>query len=106
MAIGYAECSANELMNQPNGSYREIFHRVSEKLSYAKSHRYTAQEIAVLNAQTQEEHERECIVCGRSDRLVSENKCEVCDALEVLANDIIEKDFIVIFIGQTSRKDS
>ena len=73
MAIGYAECSANELMNLPNGSYQEIFHRVSEKLSYAKSHRYTAQEIAVLNAQTQEEHERECIVCGRSDRLVSEN---------------------------------
>lgn len=104
MAIGYAECSANELMNQPNGSYQEIFHRVSEKLSYAKSHRYTAQEIAVLNAQTQEEHERECIVCGRSDRLVSENKCEVCDALEALANDIIEKDFIVILSDKPAEK--
>ena len=80
MAIGYAECSANELMNQPDGSYREIFHRVSEKLSYGKSHRYTAEEIAALNKQEQEEHERECIVCGRSDRLVSDNKCEVCDA--------------------------
>ena len=66
--------------------------------------RYTAQEIAVLNAQTQEEHERECIVCGRSDRLVSENKCEVCDALEALANDIIEKDFIVILSDKPAEK--
>ena len=104
MAIGYAECSANELMNQPDGSYREIFHRVSEKLSYGKSHRYTAEEIAALNKQEQEEHERECIVCGRSDRLVSDNKCEVCDALESLANDIMEKDFIVILSEKPTEK--
>ena len=57
-----------------------------------------------MNAQTQEEHERECIVCGRSDRLVSENKCEVCDALEALSNDIIEKDFIVILSDKPAEK--
>ena len=104
MAFGYAGCSANELMNQPSGSYREIFHRISEKLSYEKSHRYTAGEIAELNAQEHENHEHECSICGRSSRLVNENKCEVCDALEALANDIIEKDFIVVLSEKPSEK--
>ena len=104
MAIGYTACSANELMNKPDGSYREIFHRVSEKLSFGKSHRYTSEEIIALNTQKHEEHERECIVCGRSSRLVSENKCDVCDALESLANDIMEKDFIVILSEKPEEK--
>ncbi|MBC6679709.1 type III-A CRISPR-associated protein Cas10/Csm1 [Zhenpiania hominis] len=98
MAIGYVPCSANQLMNEPKGegTYRGIFHKVSSILSEKKAHRYNGDDIRILNGQTQGEHERECKVCGRSDRLVNDDRCEICYGLETLANDIMEKDFVVI----------
>ncbi len=104
MAAGYTSCSANALMNKPGGSYRAIFRRVTEKLSYSKSHRYTAEDIIRLNSAQNENHERECIVCGRSSRLVSDDRCETCDALEAMSSEIIEKDFIVILTARPEKK--
>lgn len=95
-AVGYSPCSANQLMNIPQGSYSEIFKSVSEILSQKKSCRYDYREILSMNSREIQEHQRECKVCGRSDLLVTEDKCEICNALESLSNDIMEKEFVVI----------
>ena len=102
MAVGYVSCSANQLMNEPrgNGAYREIFRNVSAILSEKKARRYTGDEIRELNSRKRREHERECRVCGRSDRLIREDCCEICYGLESMANDIMEKDFVVILSGK------
>ena len=36
IACGYAECSANDLRNEPDGSYKDIFMNVSRVLSAKK----------------------------------------------------------------------
>lgn len=96
IACGYAECSANELRNQPEGSYRNIFGRVTEKLSEQKMHRYSAQEILKLNNASQKEDVRECRICHRSDHLTKDNVCEICDGLIQLSRDVLSSPFFTI----------
>lgn len=96
VAGGYASCSANDLKNDPAGSYRDIFHRVSEKLSEQKVHRYNATQILELNRENRKEDERECRICHRSDRLTKDNLCEICDGLIQLAGNILTKPFFTV----------
>lgn len=96
VACGYAECSANALRNNPAGSYRDIFGRVSKKISDKKVHRYSAQEIITLNRKKPDDNERECRICHRSDHLVGEDLCEICDGLIKLSNDILHMEFFTI----------
>lgn len=96
MAVGLSACSANDLMNKPGGSYKEIFRNVSKKLSERKTNRYTAEEIITMNRKAHQDHERECKVCRISSRLVNDERCDFCDALEKLAVDMMEKEFIVV----------
>ena len=45
LGCGYAECSANELHNEPEGTYRQIFKNVSKMISQKKMKRYSAAQI-------------------------------------------------------------
>lgn len=65
-ASAYVPCSANDLMNIPAGKnpYSTIFISLSRAISSAKLHRYTADEIRRLNAQSCSENE--CKICGKS----------------------------------------
>lgn len=105
IAFGLAECSANDLMNKPDGSYRELFRRVGESISTEKASRYTAEELIRLNSGTASQYGRECRVCGELDHLVKdpsadpsaeEYLCENCAAFVSMSRDILEKDFVTI----------
>ena len=89
-ASGYYDCSADELKNIPDGSYRDIFSSVSSIISAKKLHRYTAEDIAKLNTPKSFDHTRECVVCHRSDMLMSDDKCSICSGLEKLSGAIID----------------
>ena len=41
VAGGYAEASANALRNVPEGSYSDLYQKISEHISRKKTHRYT-----------------------------------------------------------------
>ncbi|MBP1547073.1 MAG: type III-A CRISPR-associated protein Cas10/Csm1 [Oscillospiraceae bacterium] len=89
-ASGYYDCSANELKNIPDGSYRNIFSSVSSIISAKKLHRYSANDIAKLNTPKQFDHTRECVICHRSDMLDTGDKCRICSGLEKLSGAIID----------------
>lgn len=97
-AGGYALCSANELKNKPQGSYKQIFKTISTAISAKKLKRYKALDIALLNSNNKtNDHSRECSVCHRSDLLTDESECTICSGLKNLANDIIGNNgFFVI----------
>lgn len=104
-AGGYAFCSANDLKNVPEGSYKKIFRTVSESISSKKLRRYGAADIIALNAAKAMDNTRECSVCHRSDMLASDNKCIVCSGLEKLANDIIgNSSFFAVMKSNISEK--
>jgi CRISPR-associated protein Csm1 len=96
IAGGAAECTANELCNKPEGSYKEIFKKISREISQKKLHRYTPQQLIVLNQKEIKSGNRECSICRRSDRLKEEDKCEICWALEKMSNQILYGKFYTI----------
>lgn len=101
-AFGYVECSAEELENKDNGSYRALFRKVSSQQSKQKLSRYSAEDILKLNNAKNMEHSRECKVCHRSDRLI-DDKCSICSGLESLSDMIIDSkgdNFFVIEKGE------
>lgn len=102
LACGYASCSANDLKNEPNGSYSDMFRRVSNVLSDKKLHRYTAEDIINMNDGTSDQQGRECRICHRSDHLTSENLCEICSGLIAMSNGVLnDKVFTVVSEKQT-----
>ena len=94
IADGYAPCSANNLKNEPQGSYSKLFHTVSRNISEKKSHRYTAAQLIALNHHHRE-GKRECQVCRRSADLNKDDRCPICAALEKLSGDILYKDYFI-----------
>lgn len=88
-AGGYSFCSANDLKNIPDGSYRSIFSDVSRMISEKKLHRYTSSDIAMLNRGSVSDHSRECSICHRSDKLTEEDECTICRGLKNLSSAII-----------------
>lgn len=104
VALGYAECSANALMNKPAGSYKAIFTQVSRTLSRKKSARYSAAQIRKLNSMQQGENTRECKVCGRVDQLLEEDICALCDAFKTLSSDILRESFITVLQDPDEQK--
>lgn len=101
VACGWTACSADELSNKLAGSYREIFHRVSENISERKLHRYSAAQIMEMNSAADQEHTRECRVCHRSDHLTDEGLCEMCSGLIKLSRDILDRDFFTVVSGES-----
>lgn len=106
VAAGYAECSANSLMNKPEGSYKAIFAEVSKALSQKKSARYSAAQLRKLNSMGQGENTRECKVCGRVDHLLEEDICVLCDGFKKLSTDILEGRFVTVLSKADPEKNS
>ena len=95
VADGCAECSADNLRNEPQGSYSQLFRTVSRNISEKKSHRYTTAQLIALNHRHRE-GKRECQVCRRSADLNKDGRCPICAALEKLSRDILYKDYFII----------
>lgn len=95
IADGYSACSADSLSNIPAGSYREIFRSVNEKIARRKMHRYSAAEMIRLNSPLKQ-HERECRICHRSDRLDDSGKCSICRSLENAAAAMLRNDYFTV----------
>lgn len=98
MADGYAECSATELKNEPDGSYSELYVGISKTISLKKSHRYSADEIRMLN-RNGKSGERECRICRRTGPTDEEDRCPLCAGLERLSSDVLGSDYFAVMHG-------
>ncbi|MDO4492120.1 MAG: type III-A CRISPR-associated protein Cas10/Csm1 [Lachnospiraceae bacterium] len=103
IAGGYAECSAEALYDQPSGSYREIFRSISGMISERKLKRYTPKQILYLNKNSYPEGTRECKVCGRSDHLLDDRRCEICGALEEISRDVLKKEAFYTILNKKEK---
>lgn len=100
-AIGFVECSADELMNETADDkispYKEIFRTLSQNLSEKKLRRYDAQSIRQLNSSSKNSMGRECKVCGTIDNLTDNNNiCVLCDSLINVSSDLVKPDKLLL----------
>lgn len=102
VACGSAACTADDLINRPEGSYQGIYRRISGEISAQKIHRYSPEELRWLNSGIAEEHTRECRICHRSDHLTQDDLCKICDGLIKLSKSILKDDFFVIVNKESS----
>ena len=100
IAGGYAACSANDLKNEPKGSYSGLYMQISKIIVGKKSHRYSADEILMMNSRKENTGERECKVCRRMAKLNEEEKCPVCSSLERMSGGILHRDFYIVLTEQ------
>lgn len=97
LGCGYAECSANELHNEPEGTYRQIFKNVSKMISQKKMKRYSAAQIIKLNSEGKKDGTRECRVCRRTSKLLEDDDiCSVCNAMIDMSQNILYKGFYIV----------
>ena len=97
MGCGYAECSANELHNEPEGTYRQIFKNVSKMISQKKMKRYSAAQIIKLNSKGKKDGTRECRVCRRASKLLEDDDiCSVCNAMIDMSQNILYEGFYIV----------
>lgn len=90
IAFGFTECTEDDLMNKPVGSYNRIFRDVSKAVSERKRHRYSSVEIIELNA-VENNCGRECRLCHNSSMHVindDDDLCEMCSGLAKLSGQI------------------
>lgn len=89
LADGFTPCSADELTNTPAEKfpYRQIFRRVSYEISQKKMRRYSASQIIKLNSDLAE-GERECKVCGKTDKISDDGLCTWCGLFASLSTKI------------------
>ncbi len=78
LAFASCDCSGNDLMIFDDD--RNIWNKVSHRLSVKKLNRYSAKEILQLNS-TKINHDRECKECLRSDSDIVDGYCGVCNEL-------------------------
>lgn len=90
MASSYAMASANDLRNVPEGSYSELYLKMSKRISEKKGHRYNGDMIRFMNHRNKD-GERECKVCRRTGQLI-DDKCPICRALENVSGSIMKKE--------------
>ncbi len=95
VAGGYVECSANDLKNEPEGSYAKLYLHMSKIISRKKLHRYDAADIRFLNARKHKGH-RECIVCRKMSAVDPEGRCSVCAALHKMSEGILKQEFFTV----------
>lgn len=97
LGCGYAECSANELHNKPEGTYRQIFKNVSKMISQKKMKRYSAAQIIKLNSKGKKDGTRECRVCRRASKLLEDDDiCSVCNAMIDMSQNILYEGFYIV----------
>ncbi len=111
LADGYTECSADELTNTPAEAspYQAMFQRVSRALAKKKMHRYSAQQIILMNQREEDRSGRECRVCGRTDSLVAaedgSSLCPWCDTFEKLSAKIQQARVYLVLRGKERGTD-
>lgn len=98
---GYAECSADMLKNNPEGSYEQIFRTVSQEISKRKNHRYTAKEIKYLNEKVYDNYVRECKVCKGIKKVNENGICPVCSAIERFSKNVLYEKFFTVTLEKT-----
>ena len=96
IAGGYSVCSSLELQNDPIGSYGQLFHRMSERISDQKMNRYKAADIIKLNHKTIEDYTRECAVCKRIGRVNENGICPSCAGIMKLSGKVLYADFFAV----------
>lgn len=97
LGCGYAECSAKELHNEPEGTYRQIFKNVSKMISQKKMKRYSAAQIIKLNSEGKKDGTRECRVCRRASKLLEDDDiCSICNAMIDMSQNILYKGFYIV----------
>lgn len=93
---GYAVCSANALKNFPEGSYEEIFRTIGEKISARKSHRYTPDQIRMLNTKKYGDYTRECKACKKITSVDEEGICPLCNAIRKFSRNILYDEYFTV----------
>lgn len=93
---GYAECSANELCDKPEGAYGEIFRTISKTISRKKAARYTTGQIIYLNSRQHQSYTEECSVCRRLIVNGDDGRCQFCAALSAFSSKILSADFFSV----------
>ena len=96
VAGGYSECSAQDLKNNPSGSYKEIYRNLNNMISRKKAKRYGKQELLYLNSASGGIHDRECKICKRTGNLNDENECFICASIASMSKNILYTDFFTI----------
>lgn len=91
-AGGYSDCSANDLKNDPDGSYKAIFSEISKNISYKKLHRYSSKDILKFNNAVHTDYSRECSICHRMDNLNENGECNLCSNLKNMSDMIISQN--------------
>ena len=93
VATGYAACTANALRNMPDGSYSEIYRKLSMMISKQKQHRYEAADILWLNGRKMDDYTRECKVCRNIGHVNAEGVCPTCQKISDLSKNILVDNF-------------
>lgn len=106
IAHGWTACSGNDLTNTPaaQAPYTAMFRRVSAAIAFHKLHRYSASQLRTLNSGAAEPEGRECVVCGRSDRLGENGRCTWCSLFVNLSGKILDCP-VYLVSGQASGSD-
>lgn len=104
IAHGWTKCSGNDLTNTPAGQerYTAMFRRVSAAISAHKLHRYSPEQLRRINFRKASEDGRECVVCGRSDRLNEDSRCFWCASFVSLSPKILEQN--VYFVSREKKE--
>ena len=97
LANAWTPCSGNDLTNTPaeKSPYKELFRRVNRLLEQHKFHRYTAEDLRLLNSTAAYPDGRECKVCGTSANL-KDDLCPWCKLFVDLSIKIQNKRVLVV----------
>lgn len=97
LAVAYVECSGNDLMNHPakDRPYANIFVSLSRQLNQVKMHKYSGDDIRLLN-QPFPASSRECRICGKVSVLTDKNVCHWCDTFSSVSNTMFSNSVYVV----------
>ncbi len=96
VGTGYAQCSCNDLENQPEGAYSNCFREASAAVSENKLRRYSASQIKILNKGKKIDGERECKICHSSYNLNSDGVCSICEGFAKLSGNILKREIFTV----------
>lgn len=96
VAMDSVECSAYDLENSEGGNYEAVIRELSARISKQKNHRYSPEQLLMLNDFRKQEHTRECKVCKSTDVLDDEELCPLCSKIKNFSTAILKKEFFTV----------
>lgn len=102
IAYAYTECSAADLfLSTDQSQYNNIFIRLSTELSANKADRYKSKQILQLNRKSDQQHERECRICSRSNREIdSKGVCTLCNDFISVSSFLLDESLCIVILNQ------